>query len=168
MSAPPMQPPPQQGGYRMSVVDECKVMVGHGILIGLVLVSVYVSRIPADTLARFSSVSYQFLGLLAVVSITGVYGWVHGILAALAFTLVVSHALRRKSEGLVDYESGPAVIIDENDGQETDIVPSKQRWFSEKVLGENPFLVRERTVATGAVQDLSERGSGPGSTPSSK
>ena len=168
MSAPPMQPIPQQGGYRMSVVDECKVMVGHGLLIGLVLVSVYVSRIPADILARFSSLSYQFMGLLAVVSITGVYGWVHGILAALAFTLVVSHALRRTREGLVDYEPGPAILLDEDSGQETDIVPGKQRWFSEKVLGENPFLLRERTVSTGAVQDLSERGSSSGSTPSSK
>lgn len=166
MSAPPMQPPLQQGGSRMSVADESKLMFGHGLLVILVLVSVYVSRIPSDILVRFRSVPYQFLGLLAVVSITGVFGWIHGILAALAFTLVVSSALRRRSEGLVDYNSGPAVII--ADGQETDIVPGKQRWFSEQVLGENPFLLRERTVSTGAVQDMSERGSGNNASPSSK
>jgi hypothetical protein len=166
MSSPPMPPhPTQQGGYRMPVLDECGIMVGHAVLIGLVLLSVYVSRIPSEVLDKFSRLPYQFLGLLAVVSITGVYGWIHGILAALAFTLIVSHSLRRTREGLEDYD-GPAVLI--ADSQETDIVPDKQRWFVEKVMGENPFLVRERTVSTSAVQDLSDRGSGTGSSPSSK
>jgi hypothetical protein len=165
MSAPPMPPPPQQGGYRMPVLHECAIMTGHAILICLVLVSVYVSRIPSGVLDKFSRLPYQFLGLLVVVSVTGVYGWIHGILAALAFTLVVSRALRREHEGLEDYD-GPAVLI--ADQEETDIVPDKQRWFSEKVLGENPFLLRERTVSTSAVQDLSDRGSGNGSSPSSK
>lgn len=166
MSAPPPMPPPtQQGGYRMPVLHECGIMMGHAILVGLVLVSVYVSRIPSGVLDKFSRLPYQFLGLLGVVSITGVYGWVHGILAALAFVLVVSRALRRTREGLEDYD-GPAVIV--ADQQETDIVQGKHRWFSEKVLGENPFLLRERTVSTSAVQDLSERGSGTGSSPSSK
>jgi hypothetical protein len=165
MSAPPMPPPTQQGGYRMPVLHECAIMIGHAILIGLVLLSVYVSRIPSGVLDKFSRLPYQFLGLLAVVSITGVYGWIHGILAALAFVLIVSRALRRTREGLIDYDV-PAVIID--DSEETDIVPGKHRWFSEKVLGENPFLVRERIVSTSAVQDMSERGSGTGSTPSSK
>jgi len=164
MPPPPMQP--QQGGYRMSVADECKIMLGHALLIGLVLLSVYVSRIPSTILDKFSSLGYQFLGLLVVVSITGTYGWIHGILAALAFVLVVSRALRRTREGLLDYEGGPAVII--ADGQETDIVQGKHRWFVEKVMGENPFLLRERTVSTGAIQDMSERGSGSSGTPSSK
>ena len=166
MSAPPMQPPVQQGGYRMPVLHECALMTGHALLVGLVLISVYVSRIPSDVLSKFARLPYQFLGVLAVVIITSIYGWIHGILAALAFVLVVSRALRRTREGLVDYDSGPAVII--ADGQETDIVPGKQRWFSEQVLGENPFLLRERTVSTGAVQDMSERGSGNAASPSSK
>lgn len=163
--SPPINPPMQQGGYRMPVLHECAIMTGHAILIVLVLLSVYVSRIPSGVLDKFAHLPYQFLGLLAVVSITGVYGWIHGILAALAFTLIVSRALRPTREGLEDYD-GPAVLI--ADSQETDIVPGKQRWFSEKVLGENPFLLRERTVSTSAVQDLSERGSGSGSSPSSK
>jgi hypothetical protein len=149
----------------MPVLHECAIMTGNAILIGLVLLSVYVSRIPSGVLDKFSRLPYQFLGLLAVVSITGVYGWIHGILAALAFVLIVSRALRRTHEGLEDYD-GPAVIIAGQ--EETDIVPGKQRWFVEKVMGENPFLLREHTVSTSAVQDLSERGSGTGSSPSSK
>ncbi len=164
MSAPPMPPPAQHGGYRTPALDECGIMVGHGIVIGLVLLSVYVSRIPSDTVAKFGSLPYQLLGLFAVVSITGVYGWIHGILAALAFMLIVSRALRVKREGLEDYI--PAMIVTEGDG--TEIIPDEHRWFVEKVLGENPFLVREKEVRTSAVQDFSERNMGNDSSPSSK
>jgi hypothetical protein len=156
---------PQTGGNRLSVKDEISVMTGHFILLALVLVSVYSSRVPFPVLKRMRSLWYQVLGLLVVIGITACYGWIHGILAVLAYALVVSRALRSGTEGMTDF--GVPILLTDSDG--TSIVTDEHRWFSEKVLGENPFLVREKEVKTSAVQDLSERNMGTGyGSPSSK
>jgi hypothetical protein len=162
MQAPP-QPHLQQGGIRTFAMDEIKTMAEYFIHIGLVLTSVYVSRIPSDTLVYFNSPVIQFLGLAAVVGITVQYGWIHGILAALAFALIVSRAIRIKKEGFtnvtVDYVPlGTDTLIIED--PESVIIPENHKWFVEKVMGENPFIIREKNVKTNAVQDMSERSMG--------
>jgi hypothetical protein len=40
------------------------------------------------------------------------------------------------------------------------LVPNKQKWFVEKVLGENPLLIEDTVIDTSAVQDLSQRNHG--------
>jgi hypothetical protein len=87
---------------------------------------------------------WQGLGLLLVLVITVVYGSTHGIIAALAYALVVSRAMRGNMEGFIDLE-------------DTYIISGKHRWFGEKVMHENPFLIRDKNVTTSAVQDMSER-----------
>ena len=148
----------QIGGMRMTALDEIQVMTGHFLLLALVLTSVYVSRIPPSTLALFRNPVYQVLGLAGVILITNQYGWIHGILAALAFALVLSRALRTINEGFGSSEDLTDFVILEGSG--TEIIPENQRWFVEKVLGENPFLIREKEVKTQAVQDSSEQSMG--------
>ncbi len=163
MSGPP-QPVPQVGGMRKALVDEITETGGAFILLGLVLMSVYVSRIPKEILGYFRTTLGQALGLGAVLFITATYGWTHGILAALAYSLVVSRALRRGGavESFDDIASYPAIVLPKT--QDNVIIPKNHRWFVEKVLGENPFLIRDKEVNTSAVQDLSERGMGPNSS----
>jgi hypothetical protein len=149
---------PQMGGGNSQVVQEFQVMLGHFILLGLVLVSVYVSRIPRTTLVLFRRMPYQILGLFSVILITSQYGWIHGTLAALAFALVVSRALKVSSvyEGMIDIiPTGPSALLVEN-GEMT-LVPEEHRWFLEKVMGETPFLIREKEVKTSAIQGFSEK-----------
>lgn len=163
MQAPPPPSLHQQGGVRSFAMDEIKTMAGYFILIGLVLASVYVSRIPSNILIYFNSSLGQFLGLVTVIAITVQYGWIHGILAALAFALIVSHAIRQKKEGFsnntVDYIAlGANTLIIED--PESIVIPENHKWFLEKVMGENPFIIREKNVKTNAVQDMSERSMG--------
>ncbi len=164
MSAPAGAVQPQMGGagaVRMPVLDEIQVMSGHFLLLFLVLVSVYVSRIPANVLVYFRNHIVQFVALSSIFLITAKYGWIHGILAALAVALVITRALREESvvaakEGMIDYI--PATLIMEESG--TTFVPQNHRWFGEKVLGENPVIIHEKEVRTSAVQDSSERSMG--------
>lgn len=156
---------PQAGGsIRKALIDEIQETAGIFILIGLVLSSVYVSRIPKEVLKFFRSTLGQIVGLGGVLFITATYGWTHGILAALAYSLIVSRAIRRGGdvESFLSVEEYPAVVLPES--QDTILVPKNHRWFSEKVLGENPFLIRDKEVTTSAVQDLSERGMGSNSS----
>lgn len=154
--------PPQVGGVRNTVLDEIQLMTGYFVLIGLVLLSVYVSRVPKSTLQLFSKPLFQVLGLAAVVLITSIYGWIHGIMAGLAFALLVSRSLRRVGEGMTDYIPMEAnvMIIEDSDSV---IIPENHRWFLEKIMGEKPFLIREKEVQTSAVQDLSEKSMGASS-----
>lgn len=157
------QPPgmPQMGGIRAGVVEEATQMINALILIGLSLVVVYVNRIPTVWLSRFRTVPYQLGGLFLVFSLLLTYGWVHGILAGLAFALVVSRALRagRFGEGFESIEdlATPTLAITSDSIQP---IPSNHRWFVEKVMGENPFLLREEKIKTAPVQDSSERNMG--------
>ena len=146
----------QIGGSRIG--QEARSMSSYFIVIFLALVIVYIPRIPDIWLKRFRSPLWQFIAIVLLFGITELYGWVHGILGALAFALLLSHTnLSRHTESFDDY------IIDTNLGK-----PSK-RWFSEKVMDEHPFLIRENAISTVAVQDLSERNMGSSySSPSSK
>jgi hypothetical protein len=151
----------QSGGVQRPVVDEIIQMTGHFSLLFLVLVCVYVSRIPSNILYKFKKTWVQLLGVLGIMTITALYGYIHGILAALAFSLVVSHALRSGSEGFTGSCDSPVLILDNDSAS---FVPKSHRWFSEKVLGENPIAINEDRVTTSAVQDLSERTMGTNSS----
>jgi hypothetical protein len=140
----------QFGGapLRASVLDEVQLMSGHILLVFLILVCVYVSRIPSSILIKFKYSIYQFLSLFLIIVITTSYGWIHGIIATLAFILVVSRSYRNK-DNFADYV--PSVFLT-SDGIAVD---QSHLWFNEKILGENPVLIRDKDVKTSAVQDLS-------------
>jgi hypothetical protein len=146
-----MAPQLQTGGGspRAKVLDEVQIMSGHILLVFLILVCVYVSRIPDTILLRFKESFYQILGLFSIIVFTTSYGWIHGIIATLAFVLVVSRAYR-KAEAFADYV--PSVFLT-SDGIAVD---QSHRWLNERILGENPILIRDGGVRTSAVQDLSE------------
>jgi Na+/proline symporter len=145
------------GMFRPSLSEEAETMIGYFLTIALVLLSVYVSRIPPRILKNFKTSSlWQVGGFLVVILLTHVYGWIVGILAGLAYALILSRSFRYINEGMVDFVP-TEVILNTSD---TVIVPENHRWWSEKVLGENPFLIREKEVKTSAVQDDSERSMG--------
>jgi len=144
------------GGLRHTAMDEIQGMIGHFLLIGLILISVYVSRIPRDTLHIFRRSPYQILGLVGVILITFQYGWIHGTMAALAYALIVSRAIRTINEGMTDFVPPTVSFWPSN----AEIVPENHRWLGERIMGENPFIIREKEVKTSAVQDFSETNMG--------
>ena len=139
------------GQVRAKVLDDMHTMSGNVFLVFLVLLSAYVSRIPDSILTKFRSIYYTIGGLFLIVVITTAYGWIHGILAALAFALIVSRSSRH-AEGFMEYI--PALLVGDSDG--TTIIDNSHRWLSEQVLGSNPKLIRDKEVKTSAVQDMSE------------
>jgi hypothetical protein len=157
------QPIIQSGGSRIG--EETKTMICYFILLFLTLLIVYIPRVPDVWLERMRNPLWQFFSIVILFGITGLYGWIHGVLGALAFALLLSRAHmantrntnQRNTEYFDDY------IVDTNLGKKT------KHWFSEKVMGENPYLIRENSITTTAVQDLSERNMGSGyGSPSSK
>ena len=138
-------------GVKKGMIEESQEIFGHFLLLGLLLTSVYVSRIPTKIVRRFQSNIWQGLGLLLVLVITVVYGSTHGIVAALAYALVVSRAMRGNMEGFSDLE-------------DTYVISDTHRWFGEKLMNENPFIIRDKNVSTSAVQDMSDKSMGSSSS----
>lgn len=148
-----MSSPPIVGGgpIRAKVLDDMHAMSGNVLLVVLVLLSAYVSRIPNSVLSKFRSMYYKIGGLFLIAVITTAYGFIHGILAALAFALIVSRSSRH-AEGFMEYI--PAMLFGDSDG--TTIIDNSHRWLIEEVLGRNPKIIRDKEVKTSAVQDMSE------------
>lgn len=134
-----------------AVLEDAKQMSASLLLIGLVLLIVYVPRIPEDKLAFLRTVWFRVGGLVAIFALLSL-GWTYGILGALAYMLLLSRASiepmmlpigRNYGEGFQNY-----------------VVPfatTPHRWLSEEILGENPFMIRQVPVSTSAVQDMSEK-----------
>jgi len=138
------------GPVRTKVLEESYVMSGYIVLVFLVLVSVYISRIPESILQRFKSFYYKVGGFFMIILLTSMYGWIHGILAALAFALVVSRSYRH--EGFTPYT--PALLIGDSDG--TTVIHNSHRWLIEEILGEHPKIIYDKDVTTRAIDDASE------------
>jgi hypothetical protein len=86
----------------------------------------------------------RVLGIGIVLGIVQTLGWTYGLLTALAFLLIVHGSPRLAATGIDAFED---LKRHEAKGN---------RWFVERVLGENPAGVTSDDVNTEAVQDDSE------------
>ncbi len=144
-----------KGGFRVQVDDlfhkyESPILLLAGLCMALVIV--FLDKIPlevrkqADTLlGRSFLVAYTLL-------VTVLFGWPMGVLAGIMSALLIGaggvHPIRKQvTEGF-------------SSEMNVRLIPDKHKWFVEKVLGENPWLIEDQTVETIPVQDLSERSSG--------
>ena len=115
------------------------------ILFGLILavLIVYAGQIPLLYRDFMDSMTGRIIGIVAVLSVVQWCGWMYGLLAALAY-LVVLHTVPRGGE-----EGFTSQIVKETIGR---------RWYVERVLGERPELIDTEKVTTTVVSDNSQRG----------
>lgn len=104
------------------------------------LMIVFKEQIPAS----FHQQADTFIGRLFIVSsvfgITVYYSWIVGIIAAIAFALVLGLPYSIQ-EG---FGSGGETSLQ--------VIPTTKKWFVEKVLKENPVAIEEEKVVTSAIQ----------------
>jgi hypothetical protein len=116
----------------------------------LVLSIVFGTEIPKPIRLQADSTIGRLFLLGLVAAITKTLGWPLGILAALSAVLLVGVG-GVHSKVVENFEPDPMAVR---------VIPTKHKWFVEKVLGENPLVIEDQTVETAAVQDLSRTGSG--------
>jgi len=107
----------------------------------LVLIIVYAPVIPSEYRVFADSLLGKLFGIAIVYGVIESFGWVYGILTALAFLLVLNGAPRMN--GLEGFDGGGTV-------SEKRIIGKK--WFVERVLGENPKKIATDKVMTTAVE----------------
>lgn len=158
MAAAPPHPGPllMKGGMQVYVGDLfSKYETPVGVLVGLfmTLVIVFVGKIPVSIRKQADSLPGRALLLTFTVLVATLFGWAFGMVAALMSAILIG-------AGGVSPNS-PRSVNEITEGFSPDLnvrlVPTKHKWFVEKVLGENPLLIEEETINTSAVQDLSEK-----------
>lgn len=144
-----------KGGFRVQVNDlfqkyDQPIMIL--IALAMTIVIVFLEKIPLEIRKQADTL----LGRLFLVGLTvltvQVFGWTMGVLAALMSVLLIGaggvHPVKKAVQEGFSSEMNYRII------------PSKHKWFVEKVLGENPLLIEDQTVDTSAVQDLSDQYTG--------
>jgi hypothetical protein len=152
----------------------------YGLMI--IILIVFVDQVPAYARDVADSMVGRLIGIGMVVIVAMYGGWSYGLLTALAFLLLLRGA--RRLSGVADesidtsplmaflgiggpnYHStvpqGPYAADVTTEGFQTQLVAEAvgNRWYVEKVLGENPLGIVTTTTETTAVQDLSQKNMG--------
>jgi len=144
-----------KGGFRVQVDDlfhkyEPPIMILTALL--MITAVVFLEKIPVEIRKQADTLLGRLLLLGFTVLVTVLFGWPLGILAVIMSVLIigagsVSPVKKSVTEGF-------------SSEMNVRLIPSKHKWFVEKVLGENPLLIEDQTVDTMAVQDLSDKYTG--------
>jgi hypothetical protein len=138
-------PLPQQGGHQMigtlhqllaTMDSPAKLLYGFV----MIVLIVYSTLIPSEYRSFADSMLGRVFGIAVVYGVIEGMGWIYGLLTALAFLLLINGA-PSTSEG---FDGGGSVSEKKRIGN---------RWFVERVLGENPYKIATDRVNTSAIQD---------------
>ena len=138
-------PLPQQGGHQMigtlhqllaTMDSPAKLLYGFV----MIVLIVYSTLIPSEYRSFADSMLGRVFGIAVVYGVIEGMGWIYGLLTALSFLLLINGA-PSTSEG---FDGGGSVSEKKRIGN---------RWFVERVLGENPYKIATDRVNTSAIQD---------------
>lgn len=110
----------------------------------LVLSIVYAPNIPIEIRQFLDSMIGRVVSIGVIYGIVHSFGWVYGLLATLAFLIILQGSPRLE---YVEGFSGGGSI------NQKKIVGKK--WFVEQVLGENPKKIETDKVQTTAIEGIS-------------
>lgn len=138
----------QQGGminplqtFLMNLDSPASLFFGFA----LILIIVYSSNIPNQYRIFANSLLGRVIAIAVIYGVVEMLGWVYGLLAAMAYIVILNGALRNSIDGLEGFDGGGTV-------SEKRIIG--KRWFVEKVLGEHPKKIATDKVYTSAVEDF--------------
>ena len=136
----------QQGGMNSLQVLMMNLDSPFKLLYGfiLILIIVYSPMIPFEYRDFTDSILGRIFGVIIIYGVVESFGWVYGLLTALAFLLIINGAPRVERTTLEAFDGGGSVSEKKVIGR---------RWFVEKVLGENPKKIATDRVTTSAIED---------------
>ncbi len=157
-----------KGGFREQMDDlfhkyEQPVMLLIAILMTLVIV--FVGQIPIEIRKQADTLIGRAALLVFTVIVIMLFGWPLGMVAGLMSAILIGaggvHPIQREvREGFSSEAKKTSTREGFSSEMNVRLVPSRQKWFVEQVLGENPLIIEDETVETSAVQDLSEKSTG--------
>ena len=143
--------PVMKGGMREVLIDFTKKQAAFAsnLFLGLLVLGItFYNEIPKIYVNQADTILGRLLMITALYITVDMGGWLHGILMAIFFGLLLSISTRPRKEGF-------------KSDQEIRIVPEKKLWFVEETLKETPIAIEDEKVRTIAVQDNNAQQSSP-------
>lgn len=129
----------------------------YGLYLLFFIVLVFPHRVPETVVKSFMNPFLQMMAIAVIFGIMYVFDPLVGLLGAIVFLFLWSINFRKvPEESFSDFK--PAVFSNTI----TRVVPEEnrdKRWFVEKLMNEQPYIIEEDLVQTNAVQDNSGRDS---------
>ena len=125
-----------QQKHLIEFINKFRFQIEVILYVVLVIAIVFENRIPSQYKYFGQSIIFRVIAFGAVLAITQYISVSHGLLLALFIALYISFTPGFK-------ESFEDLRI---------VARKQQKWYDEKVLGENPFLMENEKVNTQAVQ----------------
>jgi hypothetical protein len=157
-----VEPLVQVGGVRKTIVDTLTKAYKPATLVinlFLVLIIVYGKLVPEQLRKQADTFLGRLFLIVLVITLTIEFGWITGLLAALAVALFLGNPKNNNQFPKASYAIAENFVVKENfgpgSGETTSIkVPkeSDNKWLVEKILKENPVAIEEERVETIAVQ----------------
>ena len=129
------------GGAKEHIIDLLKkyaqplsIYIGIALVLGIT----YIGQIPDSITYRVNTSLGRFVLFWIAIGIADTYSWIYALLMSLFAVLVIAVSPRNLSEGFQD---------------NIQMVTQNKKWWSEKVLGENPLGIEDDKVKTSAIQD---------------
>ena len=148
-----------KGGAREHILDLIKkyaqplnIYLGIALVLGIT----YIGQIPKSVAFYANTLIGRLVIFWLTIIIADTYSWIYALLMAVFAVLIIAVSPRTLAEGFQDSDKGDTDLK---------IVTQKNRWWSEKVLHENPVGIEDDKVKTAAIQDS---GNTSNSTNSSK
>ena len=118
----------------------------------LVLGIVYVGQIP-PAVQYFANTILGRVGLfILTIIVADMYSWIYALLMALFTVLLIAVAprtLREAFQGSTSPAAGQSLPSD----TDVKLVTQKQKWWVERLLGEDPIGIEQEKVRTSSIQD---------------
>jgi len=119
-----------------------KDVLNNVLLLFIVVGITFVGTLPLSIRKSANTYVGGIAGLILVITIYFTFGWIPAFMASLLFILTINSGMLYEVEGF-------------EPGIDTRVISNPKKWYIERVLGENPFIIEEETVKTQAVQDNS-------------
>jgi len=119
--------------------------------------AIYADKLPEGVRWQLSTTIGRMLVLIIMYLVFMIAGWIPAVLVTIAIALTWANRPLRNPNPTA--KKGHLVLVKEefNDVKRTKI--PKEKWFVEKVLHEDPKMIIEDRVSTGAVQEDTSTGS---------
>jgi hypothetical protein len=129
-----------------------------GLYLVFFIVLVFPHKVPATVVRSFTNPIVQVVAIGAIFGLMYMFDPLLGLLGSIVFLFLWSINFRKvPEEAFSDFK--PVVV---SDAVVATLLPSEikdKRWFIEKVMNEQPYIIEEDLVRTNAVQDDSGRDS---------
>jgi hypothetical protein len=139
-------------------LNELNWAAKFGLYLIFFIVLVFPHKVPASVVHSFTNPIIQVVSIGVIFGLMYMFDPLLGLLGSIVFLFLWSINFRKvPEESFSDFK--PVVV---SDTIITRIVPPEtkdKRWFIEKVMNEQPYIIEEDLVRTNAVQDNSGRDS---------